>query len=58
MLQLIQLLRAMLQIPLWNGYFKVKCTKEDPILYMTKLELAYIPVKCWVIDPDVNRLFN
>ena len=48
----------MLHIPLWNGYFKIWGTKEDHIPYMTKLELTYISVKHWVIDPDVNRLFN
>ena len=30
----------MLYIPLWNGYFKIRGAKEDPIPYMTKLELA------------------
>ena len=48
----------MLHIPLWNDYFKIRGTKEDPIPYMTEFELTYISVKHWVIDPDVNRLFN
>ena len=48
----------MLHIPLWNGYFKIGCTKEDPIPYVIKMELTYIPVKCGIIDPDVNWFFN
>ena len=34
----------MLHIPLWNGYFKIRDTKKDPIPYMTKLELTYISI--------------
>ena len=48
----------MLCIPLWNGYFKIEDTKEDPIPYRIKLELTYIPVKCGIIDPDVNLFFK
>ena len=44
----------MLCILLWNGYFKVRGSKEDHIPYVIKLELTYIPVKCGIIDPDVK----
>ena len=44
----------MLCIPLWNGYFKIGGTKDDPIPYVIKLELTYIPVKHGIIDLDVN----
>ena len=47
----------MLCIPLWNGYFEIRGTKEDPIPYVIKLELTYIPVKCGIINPDVNLFF-
>ena len=39
----------MLCIPLWNGYCKIRGTKEDPIPNVIKLELTYIPVECWII---------
>ena len=45
----------MLCIPLWKGYFKIRGAKEDPIPYVIKMELTYIPVKCGIINPDVNR---
>ena len=32
----------MFYIPLWNGYFKIRGTKEDPIPNVIKLELTYI----------------
>ena len=48
----------MLHIPLWDGYCTIRGTKEDLVPYMTKLKLTFISVKHWVIDPDVNRLFN
>ena len=48
----------MLHITLWNGYFKIRGTKKDPIPYVIKLELTYIPVKCGIIDHDVNWFFN
>ena len=31
----------MLHFHLWNGYYKIGGTKEDPIQYMTKLELIF-----------------
>ena len=46
----------MLHIPLWNGYFKIRGTKEDPIPNVIKLELTYIPVECWIIYPYVDSL--
>ena len=58
MLQLLQLLRAILHIPLWKGCFKFRGTKEDPISYMTELELTYIPINCGIIDPYVNRFLD
>ena len=48
----------MLCIPCWNGYFNVGGTKEDPIPNMIELELPYIPVKCGIIYPYVDRFFN
>ena len=44
----------MLHIPLWNGYFKIRGTKVDPILNVIKLELTYIHVECWIIYPHVD----
>ena len=48
----------MLHISLWNGYFKIGGTKEDPIPYVIKMAITYIPLKCGIIDPDVNWSFN
>ena len=41
----------MLHIPLWNGYFNTRGNKQDPIQYMTQLELTYIPVLGGIIFP-------
>ena len=41
----------MLHIPFWNGYFNVGGTKEDPIPYVTKLELTYISVEGGIVYP-------
>ena len=48
----------MLHITLWNGYFKIRGTKEDPMPYVIKLEPTYTPVKGGIIDPNVNWFFN
>ena len=48
----------MLYIPFWNGYFNVGATKEDPILYVTKLELTYISVQGGTVYPYEDRFFN
>ena len=45
-------------IPLRKGCFKVRGTKEDPIPYMTKIKLTYIPVQSWIIYPNVDRFFD
>ena len=50
--------KAYVHIPLWNGYFKIRGTKEDPITYVIKMELTYIHFECGIIDPDVNRFLN
>ena len=48
----------MLFIPLWNGYFKIRGTKEDPIPNVIKLRLTYIPVACWIFNPYVDWFFD
>ena len=48
----------MLYICFWNGCFNVGGTKEDPILYVTKLELAYISVQDRIVYPCEDRFFN
>ena len=48
----------MLHIPLCNGYFMIRDTKEDLIPDMNKLGPTDVSVKHWVIDPDENRLLN
>ena len=45
-----------MHIPLGKGCFNVRVTKEDPIPYMAKIKLAYIPVQSWIIYPNVDRL--
>ena len=44
--------------PLGKDCFKVKGTKEDPIPYMTKIKLTYIPFQRWIIYPYVDRLLD
>ena len=51
-------LRTMLHIPCWNGYFNVGGTEEDTIPNMIKLEPTCIPVECRIIYPYVDRFFN
>ena len=36
---------------LWNGYFNVGGNKEDPIPYVTKLELTCISVQGGIVYP-------
>ena len=50
----------MLCIPFWNGYINVGGTKEDPIPYVTKLELAYISIQGGIVYPYwlIDWFFN
>ena len=41
----------MLLIPFWNGYFYAVDTKEDPIPYVTNLELTYTSVQGGIVYP-------
>ena len=41
----------MLYITFWNGYFNIRGTKEDPIPYITNLELTYISVQGGTVYP-------
>ena len=48
----------MLHIPLWNGYLNTRVTKQDPIPYVTLLELTYISVQGGIIYPYIDWFFD
>ena len=44
-------------IPIGRVYFKVRGVKKDSVPDMIKVKLTYVPIKSWIIYPDVDTFF-
>ena len=42
-------------IPIGRVYFKPRGVKKDSVPEMIKVELTYIPIKCGIVYPDIDR---
>ena len=39
-------------------YFKLWCIEKHSVPYMVQIELTYIPIKCWIVNPYVDGFLN
>ena len=44
-------------LPFGRVYFKAGGVKKDSVLDMIKVKMTYVPIKSWIVYPDVNRFF-